>query len=209
MFTLPKEALCFKCVSSPEMIVYGDDRYAGKLYYSPDGVKFFEWKNKGFGGTSTKHNIHFEDPHHDRSGEFERNGGTLTWGRKTFKLGDCPFEIEVVPLPTVREAEYLFQLRGGVYLYVSHDKYNHQQYESFKLFLGRANHLTEIPIVGHVERYRDGGTTYIRTTKGVMYSPTPFNKEAKPTWDGVKMKALDPKNFVIEETGDTVTITKK
>jgi hypothetical protein len=122
-------------------------------------------------------------------------------------LADVPDEINAIPLPTIREAEYLFKLRGGLYIYVSHDKYNFS-YESFKLFLGKPTQMKEIPVLD-VQRYRDGGTTYIKTDKGILYSPTPFNKELKPTWDGEKIRQLSPKNFVIEESGSIVKIAKK
>ena len=199
-------ALYFKCVSSAEVFIYGDD-WGKPLYYSPDGIKFYELENRGFGGSSVKHHISFEDPHHNRKGDLKRDGNTLIWNRKVFKLADVPDEIDVVPLPTIREAEYLFKLRGGVYIYVSHDKYKFS-YESFKLFLGKPAQMKEVPVLG-VERYRDGGTTYVKTAKGMLFSPTPFDKEKKPTWDGEPIKQLDPKNFVIEENSDTVKITKK
>jgi hypothetical protein len=202
---LSMKAICFKCVSSAEVFIYGD--HSGELYYSPDGIKFYELKQHGFRGSSDKHNISFEDPHHDRKGYLKRNGGTLTWDQKTFKLAGVPDEIDVVPLPTVREVEYLFKLKGEVYIYVSHDKYKFS-YESFKMFLGKPAQMKEIPVL-NVQRYRDGGTTHIETAQGTLFSPTPFDKKKKPTWGGEQIKQIDSKNFVIEENGDTVKITKK
>lgn len=203
---LSTNALCFKCLRTGEVFIYGD-QFANPLFYSPDGAKFYELKQTGFGGTSIKHSVHFDDPHHNRSGQFELDEGTLTWNGKVFKLTETPPEINPIPLPTVREAEYLFRLDDGTYIYVSHDKYKYG-YETFKLFAGPADHLEEIPI-NNVERYRDGGTTYVKTDKGTLFSPTPFDKKAKPTWDGEKVKELDLKKFLIEENGNTAKITKK
>jgi hypothetical protein len=68
--------------------------------------------------------------------------------------------------------------------------------------------MTRVPILS-VERYRDGGTTYIRTPEGVLFSPTPCDRQTKPTWDGDGIERLKPDLYAIKETGDSVRITKK
>lgn len=204
---LTSEAIRWKNRSSGESFIYGSD-WGRPLFYSPDGVIYFELLRTGFGGNANGHSINFEDPHHNRNGELKRKEGTLTWLNKTFKQVECPMNIEVVPLPTVRAPEYLFRLVGGIFIYVSANKYNYS-YESFKFFLGKPGQMKEFPVLS-VDRYRDGGTTYIKTSAGTLFSPTPFKKpKVKPTWDGEKIKELQPDQYTIEENDDTVKITKK
>jgi hypothetical protein len=113
-------------------------------------------------------------------------------------------------LPTVRVCEYLFQNSTGKSLvYVSADKYKYS-YESFKLFVGSAGVTMNQIHVKNVERYRDGGTTYVYTEKGVLFSPTPYHSGKDATWNGEKVVLLDPKDYDIAETNEgVVMITKK
>lgn len=198
--------LCFKARNTAELFIYGRSSLY-KLLYSPDGNQFFELDRTGYDGTNFCHSVKFEDPHHNVKGKIDRDEGTLYWGRKIFKLVETPAEVDYVPLPHIRIPEYLFKLADGSFIYVSCDKY-HYAYELFKLFMGKPDGLTEIHVNG-VDRYRDGGTTYVKTDKGVLYSPTTADPKAKPTWDGEKIKELDPKDFLIEENGSNVKITKK
>ena len=197
---------CFKARNTAETFIYGRSSLY-KLLYSPDGNQFFELDRTGFEGNESRHSVKFEDPHHNVKGEISRNEGTLYWGKKIFKLADTPAEVDYVILPHIRIPEYLFKLADGNLIYVSCDKY-HYAYELFKLFIGKPDQMEEIH-VNDVQRFRDGGTTYVKTDKGVLYSPTTADPKAKPTWDGEKIKELDPKDFLIEENDNIVKITKK
>jgi len=106
-----------------------------------------------------------------------------------------------------REPEYLFVLPDGEYLYVSADKYDYS-YDSFRLFVGPQEAMRQIP-VKEVMRLRDGGTTYITTHEGTMFSPSSFRMGGQPTWNGIELTRVDPSQFTIVETGDVVVITAR
>lgn len=179
------------------------------LFYRPSNLPadgFFELKRTGYGGSGVKAIVSFEDPHHHVTGTLKWSTDNIDWNGKIFLAEDAPSEIEVQPLPSVRKAEYLFRM-GKVIFYVSADTF-HYSYESFKLYTGTAPNLHEIPIT-RVERYRDGGTTEIYTAQGILCSPTPSKKEAKPTWNGAELEKLNPEDFNIVETEGKVSITRK
>lgn len=191
------------------VVIYGDV-HARLLLLSEDGQKFREVKQRGFNGTTLKHEIFFEDPHTGRLGGFRRDHDVLEFDGKTYGIADLLGEIEVMPLPNVRQSEYLFEMPGGQYLYVSASKFGYS-YESFKLFIGPAQALKQVPIRG-IQRLRDGGTTDITTDIGELYSPTPFRQDPA-TWgtdeDVVKLKKLDPAQFKIVEGDTDVRIEKQ
>ncbi|TSC83220.1 MAG: hypothetical protein G01um101419_130 [Parcubacteria group bacterium Gr01-1014_19] len=202
---LSKEALFFQSVEG-SIILYGNS-WGRPLLFSPDGQTFFELNQTGFGGTSEEHDISFEDPHSNKKGRFYRKGDELEMDGKVYKKVDGRSEVEVVPLPTIRQPEYLFGAPDGNYIYVSADKFRYS-YESFKLFIGGGEKMREVSIK-HVDRYRDGGTTNIETAEGVLYSPTPFRSDAVATWQGdVKLTKLDPTQFHIVETESGVQLQR-
>ena len=73
-----------------------------------------------------------------------------------------------MPLPMVRQPEYLFYLPNKHFVYVSADKYQYF-YESFKLFIGDGVEMREVHI-RNVTRYCDGGTIIIETDEGQLFS---------------------------------------
>lgn len=195
---LSSEAVSFQAEDGA-VVVYPDG-FGWEVLFSPDGEKFFKLHRTGFGGSSEKHHISYEDPHRNRRGDIYREGNQLTMDGKVFKkVGNRP-EVDPIPLPIVRVPEYLFlhETSGDVYIYVSADKYNNS-YESFKLFIGNGDNMRELP-VRHVERYRDGGTTYIETDEGTLFSPTPFDQDAKATWNQRVLVGVDPLGYDISET---------
>ena len=116
----------------------------------------------------------------------------------------------VRPLPSARRPEYLFQDEHGAFvIYVSAAKYSYS-YESFRLFMGTlSGEFREIPI-RRVVRMRDGGTTYIHTEEGTLYSPSKFGHAgAVATWQGPaghELREYDPRKFPIVETPQGVRI---
>ena len=104
-----------------------------------------------------------------------------------------------------RKPEYLLLFPDGRFLYVSADSENYS-YESFRLFVGYGAELREVPIT-KVERFRDGGTTYIYTSQGTLYSPRRLSKEAKPTWNDVELERLDATRYNIVENATLATVS--
>lgn len=103
-------------------------------------------------------------------------GLELLYGGQVFrKLPYFPPHVTMVRTPDVEEPEYLFRRDNGQYVFVTASKYRFS-YDSFRLFFGDGEGMEEI-MVDDVTRYRDGGTTYIRTPAGMLYSPP--RKEAR------------------------------
>jgi hypothetical protein len=123
------------------------------------------------------------------------------------RMQNPPSKLTLIFLPTVREAKYLFQLKNGTFIYISQDRYE-PTHTSFKCFLGSGDNFVVIPIT-NVAVLRDGGTTYIETKKASLYMPAPQEENLKPTWGDEKIKKLNPKNFLIKEEKDTITIFEK
>lgn len=188
-----------------EIIVYGDS-YGDKLYFSTDGKIFYELNKRGFGGSSEEHHISFEDPHNNRDGEWNRKGDSLTFDGKIFKKTAGPKTIEALRLPIIRRPKYFFQLSDGRQIYVSYAKYS-DSYKSFKLFIGQPGKMKEVKIK-NVISYRDGGTIYIETAEGTLYSPTPFKQNETAKWNDKPIKKLDPSAFQITESGTGLQISK-
>ncbi len=181
--------------------------------FSPDGVTFYELASGGFGGTTIEHDLSFADPHQGVSGKLHYNGDVIDYDGERYTQQDVTFDqSSVVPLPATRRTEYLCQAEDGTLFYVSADKYNYS-YESFKLFVGDGTTMREI-LVQYVERYRDGGTTYIRTPEETFFSPSPFNAQRDtsmgPQWGSQKLTKLDKESYDIVETPEgEVSITKR
>ncbi|MDB5185074.1 MAG: hypothetical protein JWN38_882 [Candidatus Saccharibacteria bacterium] len=185
----------------------------GQVLFSPDGITFYALASRGFGGTSIEHDLSFDDPHQGVSGKLHRNGDVIDYDDERYTQQDVIFDqSSVVPLPATRRPEYLCQAEDGTLFYVSADKYNYS-YESFRLFVGDGTTMREIP-VQDVERYRDGGTTYIRTPEETFFSPSPFNAQRDPNlvsqWGLQKLTNLNKGDYDIVETPEgQVSITKR
>lgn len=87
--------------------------------------------------------------------------------KNSFNLDDVFFN----PLPEVRQPEYLYRRPDGVIIFADNVKHGYT-YERMRLFMGVPGKLVEVPIL-KLERYRDGGTTFIKTDLGILFSPTP------------------------------------
>ena len=197
----------FKSLTTDEAIVCGS--FGDPLWYSPDGITYYELFTTWTGGSPLEeYKINFEDPHHQRSGMLTGKENLLAWDGKIFKrMQNPPSKLTLIFLPTVREAKYLFQLKNGTFIYISQDRYE-PTHTSFKCFLGSGDNFVVIPIT-NVAVLRDGGTTYIETKKASLYMPAPQEENLKPTWGDEKIKKLNPKNFLIKEEKDTITIFEK
>lgn len=92
----------------------------------------------------------------------------------------------VHPLP--REKVLMYDLKSetsGFHVRVLDYKYS-EGFESVRFFIGYNWRLREVEIKS-IERWRDGGTTLIETTDGVLYVPSPFKKDESATWNGEKL----------------------
>ena len=184
-------------------------------------------EQKGFGGTSERYVVSFADPRLKESGNFyagvdpknifKENGKyELHCGDKRASYRPLSVEKKAKLLEMVRSGknklaslpkddrkpEYLFKRKGtNQYIYVDAAKYNYS-YESFRLFVGEPGKMNESKIE-NVERYRDGGTTYIKTKDGEeLFSPTPFSQDKNPTWNKMyQLERLDPSKFDLKSLG--------
>lgn len=204
---LEKDATCFKCQTTTEMIIFGDSM-AKPLYYSANGNMFFELVRTGFGGNLVNFSFHFDNPHNGTTGEMECKGDTLIWGKKVFKKVDCPTEINAFLIPEVREPTDLFVTSDGNYILLSRDKHGSRDGKQ-KLFYGPASQMEQL-FITNIATYRDGGTTFISVAGGkVLYTPTPFDKSKMPTFDESVITELNLDDYEIVEKLRTATVTKK
>lgn len=185
----------------------------GELLFSEDGTKFYALKMDGAGtslaGIVVEADLSFTSPRQEISGKlfYKSDIGVVVYDEDFYTREEGEeFEVEVIPLPLARRAEYLFRKKDGALIYVSSDKYNYS-YESFKLFVGDGKTMREIP-VQDVCRYRDGGTTYVKTGVGTLFSPSPMKSDPEvfPRWEEgeeqQELIRLEPKDCDIVETPD-------
>ena len=76
-------------------------------------------------------------------------------------------------LPEAPQVEYFASLEDGRFVCVTSPRYNYS-YEGFRVFLGKPGDMKELE-VKQVDRYSDGGTTYISTDRGRLFFP--FRRE--------------------------------
>lgn len=175
----------------------------GDVLLSSDGETFHEATSPGFAGSAVDNKFTVKDPLDGTEHEARRRDDTLTFRGEVYRLDPAARVVRVVPLPNVRVAEYLFRVDAATLLYVSRAKYK-SDYRDFKLFVGPADSLAELQCL-NVRRYRDGGTTFVETTAGVLFAPVP-STGTRPTWRGAIVQELDPAEFSIEEVGRTARV---
>ncbi len=144
----------------------------------------------------------------------------VAWkGRIWYRAALDPAHVVFKPLPVVRVPEYLFvryDRSGPVeWIYVSTDKYN-DSYTAFRLFAGQDPlNLPEIRITKEPARFRDGGTTFIETAEGELFSPSPYPgiisryRGMAPTWKGRIVQRVNPSLFIITEGDHKVSIRER
>lgn len=88
----------------------------------------------------------------------------------------------IVGLPDGMYVEYCGKLFDGRSFCIYRPE-GDWSYEDFRLLLGSETRMTPVAIQ-NVTRYRDGGTTEIKTEIGEFHFPTPFKPEEKPTFCG-------------------------
>jgi|GEM_PF-2845481 len=214
----------FVAESGEKFVFLADSPRDGQIAYSRDGETFYTLAITGTAGLHSKGNIFdkhsISNPHDDTSGALHRvradadNVEMLVYNWSFYFRQDVEFDSsKLVPLPLTRRTEYLCQAEDdSTFVYISANKYN-DFYDTWKLFVGDGKTMRLIT-VSNVERYRDGGTTYVETAEQAFFSPSPFNAENDPTlvprWGDRKLVSLDPKDYdVVETADDQVTISKK
>lgn len=180
----------------------------GAVLYSDDGQTFREMAGRGFAGSEEQYKLTFEDPLDRRQYELRRDHDVLRLGREKFyrapKVWDS--ELHVLPLPPVRQPEYMFVAPDGTFLYVSDTVYR-PSYD-FWFFVGAPPVLSRVP-VREVTRARDGGTTFVKTDAGVLYVPTSWRPELRPTWNGELLRKLDPSRFRVDESPMAASVSRR
>lgn len=81
------------------------------------------------------------------------------------------------PLPSVRLPKYLAALPDGRYFYVDTPKYSRPLDDELHAYLGTQNNMRQVSVM-NVESYRDGGTTYVYTDAGTLFSPVSLDPTA-------------------------------
>ncbi len=196
-------------------------RFESKILNGGEPNKFFTVRSAGVSWSGSKGKIGFDNPHnplvfHDTTAYYN---GTLFRDDKSICLDigfngpfffSNPKNLEklpdnIVPLPKVRVREYLFS-KDNEYIYVSYDKYM-VDYSDCKFFIGPPEEMKELKNLDIV-RYRDGGTTIIKTERGELYVPTSF-KKGKPDYiikfNG-EIFTECPKELTVEENGSVARV---
>lgn len=190
----------FACRDNPP---YAD----GDLLYKPyDSDRLRELASRGFGGSFNKYEASWFDPVSGLVMHVTYDNETFFYNHEHFVKQVVPQILTVDTLPDERQPEYLFRVAGPMghprdppetLIYVSASKY-HYSYESFRLFVGQNGLLMRFPVTA-VDRYRDGGTTYVKAAEGVLYSPTSFKTDRKAMWRDQELVKLVPLEYEIHE----------
>lgn len=88
---------------------------------------------------------------------------------------ECSNAIIIHKKPWVRRAEYFCTLSDGRVLFISAND-NPYSYASFRMWLGTPGCMVHHPITKEVERWKDGGTTYVHCNEFVFHSPTSLGR---------------------------------
>ncbi len=221
----------YKSTSSPKEEQNPEFFGSNRAFYGTE-KKLFQLDERGYGGSTNNYTMGFSDPRiivngKEERGQFfagvsqenifkENTKYTVICGDKKKSISYQPLSKQEIlnlqelirngnaPLSglskEVRVPEYIFKGDNGTIIYLDAEKYNYS-YDSFRMFSGKPGAMKEIKVKS-VDRFRDGGTTYIKTEDGsTLYSPTAFNKDESPTWNGAKIERLGKKEFDLASLG--------
>lgn len=106
---------------------------------------------------------------------------------------DCILELynEFIPLPQVRVLHYCYKDINDNIVYIDNLKYDFK-YKNYRLFVIENDNIKQHNIIDF-QRFRDGGTTIIKTESDNFYFPANlFDKSEKiPTWNGIEIEKID------------------
>lgn len=209
-----KNYLVFKSNDGTKL-AYDPDKLLNTLL-SYDGDTFYELYASGLSGFYTDGNadetITLTSPQFNFEGKAHRiNNEIMFLGKKFILENNDP---TIIPLPDDRQLEYLCASADFTfYVYVDASKYKYS-YESFRVFIGDGKTMHQVK-VSNVDRFRDGGTTFIKTNKGTLFCPSIFESDPQKqhTWNKnelVRISADDAgrQYKITEEDGGNITILK-
>jgi len=103
-----------------------------------------------------------------------------------------------IPIPELRNVEYAFKTEDGHLIVANSSAFNYS-YEDIVVHVGTPEHGFMTAKISKFARYRDGGTTTFTATvmdhDNEFYSPTPFKRDEKATWNGKPMTKLTEKEI--------------
>jgi hypothetical protein len=140
---------------------------------------------------------------------------TISFMGEVYVQQELPIDLEsanVTRLPTSRVPDILCVDVFGQFYYLDRLKYN-WGYSTMKFYIGQGSSMVEHENQG-VTRYRDGGTTDVKTPAGNFHWPTPFNESLVPFWtptrgNAIQLKGLKHADYVFTYTPDGVIITAR
>lgn len=168
-----------------------------QLLYSPYGIDYYQVKAGGGRSSSYRgacnYDIKFSVPTLEISDEplsFSNEvvtSGIINTFCETFISSPVYVNTKhVIPLPKVMQTVYSFKVCDeDFYVYVDTAKYA-DDYSMYRVFVGTMCKRTEVEITSF-DRYKDGGTTIIKTTAGVLYVPSPFRPDLVAIWNDKKL----------------------
>lgn len=122
------------------------------------------------------------------------NNGSLSFHfLKKQSENDCILELynEYLPLPDERVSHYCYKDINNNIVYIDNLKYDFK-YKNYRLFVIENDNVKQHNIIDF-KRYRDGGTTIIKTESDEFYFPVNMfnNSEKFPTWNGVEIVKIE------------------
>lgn len=167
----------------------------GDILYSADGIKFYQAICHGgsgkFGGDHAEFSVTFSVPQLGVDNTLEYTSeysDNIVVADFIFQSTDMYINLKtVIKVPDTRECVYHYiDPETGIQIYVDDYKYS-SSYDTFELCVKDKEGWVKVEIT-NVARYRDGGTTIIKTTDGELYVPTPFKPNLKATWNRLPLE---------------------
>jgi hypothetical protein len=172
----------------------------GNPYFSLDGCTFYELFQTGFNNGPS-----FTDPHHDRGGKIVYRGDAIVlvgdWlkDEPIFRPVDRPEGLEVVPLPEVRTALWLYKLEqvDPAWLFCgTGDLYRHSP-DTVRIFGGPEDKL----LFWSTEKYLTYGSLPYFEANGRVFNGR------DPSWEGLTVVSMEMDLFEIVEDVDGRFVT--
>jgi hypothetical protein len=88
-------------------------------------------------------------------------------------------------LPERRVLQESYITKNNDIILISNLEFHHN-YENCRLHIGDTK-KGFVEYKTEIEMYRDGGTTFYKTDIGTLYTPTPWDKSLKPTWNEIEV----------------------
>lgn len=188
----------------------------GTLLYSFDDETFYTLLCEGIGGSETIHTLTFLDPHHKVEGQIVRTDNVVTYNEHRYVLQPGPFTpANIVQIPQTRLIEFFGVTESGIMVHLSRYEFeqpDQEPDEGHRLYAGRGGTLRHYAIDGidpqingmHVDTVERCWLA-LPTAYGMKKNPDRF-----PMWNGEKLNALNPEDYIITEVeGRHMTAVKR